>query len=69
MTAENPLTPSASLLMKLGSIAVHADEMLSPLGHGFDRIALEAVLHDPEVVEWLAAMAAMAYLPVKRTTP
>lgn len=62
----NPLEPSLSLLSKLGSIAVHVEELLSPKGHAFDRTALEGVLKDPEVVEWLSAMQGMAMLPVKR---
>lgn len=53
-----------SLLVKLGSIAVHADEFLSPKGHDFDKIALQQLLIDPEVVEWLKSMKTM--LPVKR---
>lgn len=62
----NPLSPSAGLLAKLGSIAAHAEEMLSPLGHGFDKIALESVMADPEVIEWMDAMRKMALLPVRR---
>lgn len=60
------LKPSATVLAKLGSIAVHAEEMLSPLGHGFDKIALQSVLADPEVVEWLDGMRKLALLPEKR---
>jgi hypothetical protein len=62
-----PLEPSAALLAKLGSIAVHAEEMLEPLGHGFDRLALLSVLQDPDVQEWLEGMRGLAMLPVKRT--
>lgn len=60
----DPLKPSLSLICKLGSIVVHAEEMLSPTGHGFDRTALESVLMDAEVQEWLSKMG--VYLPVKR---
>jgi hypothetical protein len=60
------LSPNASLLCKLGSIAVHADEMMSKDGHHFDRIALNQLLADPEVVEWLKEMDAHAMLPKKR---
>lgn len=63
----NALTPGASLLCKLGSIAVHADELLSPLGHQYDRVALEGLLKDPEVVEWIAEMDRLVMLPKKRT--
>jgi hypothetical protein len=62
----NPFQPSASLLSKLGSIAVHAEEMTSPTGHGFDKLALDSVLSDPEVQDWLEAMRKLAMLPVTR---
>jgi len=62
----DPLAPAASLLIKLGSIAVHADEYLSPGGHPLDKVALDGLLRDPEVVAWRKAMDAMAFLPVKR---
>lgn len=63
----NPLQPTPSLLSKLGSIAVHVEEMLSPDGHEYDRTAIRSLLDDPEVKEWIASMDAMAMLPVKRT--
>lgn len=62
----NPLQPSPALLVKLGSIAVHVDEFLSPDGHDFDRIAIVQLLQDPEVKEWVKQMTGMAMLPVKR---
>lgn len=62
----NTLTPSPSLLCKLASIAVHADEMLSPAGHDFDKVALQSAINDKEVKEWIKAMTAMAMAPVKR---
>lgn len=61
-----PLKPSMSLLVKLGSIAVHCDEMLSPVGHELDRVATQQLLNDPEVSAWIKAMAKMALLPKKR---
>jgi hypothetical protein len=60
------LSPGAGLLCKLGSIAVHAEEMVSPDGHTFDRVALEQLLADPEVKEWLTLMDAAAMVPKKR---
>jgi len=60
------LKPEVTVLIKLGSIAVHADEYLSPKGHEFDVVALKALLEDPEIVEWLEEMNKMAFLPVKR---
>ena len=64
----NPTTlkPSVSLLVKLGSIAVHADELLSPSGHAFDRVAIQQLLLDPEVSSWLSEMNKEAMLPIKR---
>jgi hypothetical protein len=57
-------TVGIGLLCKLGSIVVHADEMLSAKGHHFDRVALEALLHDPEVAAWLKEMGPL--VPRKR---
>lgn len=52
------------LLIKLGSLVVHADELLSPDGRQADRIAIEGLLSDPEVIAWIKGMGAM--LPLKR---
>ncbi len=57
-------TPPLSLLAKLGSIAVHAEELLSPDGHSFDRTALEQILRNPEVTAWIKDMG----LPRKRSS-
>lgn len=59
--------PTLSLLCKLASIAVHADEMLSPGGHQFDKIAITSVLNDPEVKEFIALMAKNSLVPLKRS--
>jgi len=63
---DDPLKPSVSLLAKLGSIAVHAQEMTSSKGHAFDKHALDGVLADPEVKAWLRSMDKMAMLPKRR---
>ena len=63
----DPLKPGPGLLCKLASIAVHADELLSPLGHEVDKHALTQAMADGEVKEWLAAMGATGMAPVKRT--
>ena len=60
------LKPELAILVKLGSIAVHVEELLSPQGHEFDKTALEQLLNDPEVQEWIEQMTSMALLPVKR---
>lgn len=62
----DPLKPSPALLCKLGSVAVHVEEMLSKDGHEFDKHALDTALNDPEVQAWLAQMSAMAMVPRKR---
>lgn len=64
--SDDPLKPSSRLLCKLGSIAVHADEMTSPAGHAFDAAALRGLIVDPEVVAWIKAMDGMALVPRKR---
>ena len=58
--------PSKTLLIKLGSIATHTEEMLSDSGHAFDVEVLKALLNDIEVVEWLSEMDKLALLPKKR---
>jgi hypothetical protein len=58
--------PKLSILVKLGSIAVHADEMISSDGHQFDRVALESLLTDPEILHWIKQMDKLALLPKKR---
>ena len=65
-SSRGPLSPPASILCKLGSIAVHAEELLSPSGHDFDRAALQTLFDDPEVKEWLKQMDMLAMIPRKR---
>lgn len=64
----DPLKPPISLLVKLGSLIVHADEYLDAAGHGhpFDKGAFDALLEDPEVAAWLEAMGKNALIPLKR---
>lgn len=62
----NPFELSAALLCKLGSIVVHVEEMMSPEGHHYDKLALENLLADSEVREWIEAMDKLAMLPKKR---
>lgn len=62
----DPLSPTPALLAKLGSVIVHAEELLSPGGHEFDKLTMVAVIGDAEVQEWLRAMGALAMLPAKR---
>ena len=60
----DPLKPALSLLCKLASIAVHADEMTSKSGHHYDRLAFRTAFEDKEVQDWLKAMG--PFVPVKR---
>ncbi len=62
----SPLTPPVTVLVKLGSIAVHTEEMMSAKGHRYDALALVSLLEDQEVLDWLAQMDAMAMIPKKR---
>jgi hypothetical protein len=66
VSASDPLKPELGLLIKLGSIAVHTEELLSTDGHQFDKVALETLFSDPEVKEWITKMTKMAMLPLKR---
>lgn len=63
---ENLASPSLSLLVKLGSIIVHADEYLSADSHEYDQIAFRQTLKDEEVQTWLKQMSDQGLLPVKR---
>lgn len=60
------LEPGITLLVKLGSIAVHAEEMISAGRHDYDRVAIQQLLADSEVLEWIKQMDQMALLPKKR---
>lgn len=62
----DPLAPPASVLIKLGSIARHSEESRGPNGHFLDGTAIDSLLQDPEVVEWMEAADEPALLPVKR---
>lgn len=58
--------PPIALLVKLGSLAVHIDEMLSVHGHSFDREAIKALLADRDLLAWLASMDGAGFLPIRR---
>lgn len=68
----DPLAPSAALLCKLGSLAVHADELINGPGvrttseGSFDLQAILVGLSDPEVKAWIEEMDALSLLPKKR---
>jgi hypothetical protein len=60
----SPTQPGIALLSKLGSIAVHAEEFLSPNAHHLDLAALRTLLEDKEVRQWIKDMGPL--MPVKR---
>ncbi len=62
----DPLNPTPTLLVKLGSVIVHYQEVMGPDPHEFDVAAINTLLEDPEVTEWLDGMRAGAFLPLKR---
>jgi hypothetical protein len=66
VTTDELMKPSAAILVKLGSIVVHAEELLSPNGHEFDSEAIRSGLQDAELQEWIRGMTELAFLPVKR---
>lgn len=60
------LMPTPTLLIKLGSIIVHYEELNSPHGHELDQAAINALMLNEDVIEWFKEMKRMALLPVKR---
>jgi hypothetical protein len=67
----DPFKPSGTLLVKLGSIAVHADELTDKTpnalrGHAHDAATIKSLMSDPEIVQWMSEMQKLAFLPVKR---
>jgi hypothetical protein len=64
----NVLKPSLPVLITLGSIAVHAEELLSPDGFNIDKDVILQLLQNAELKEWIKEMNKMAMLPVKRIT-
>lgn len=62
----DPLHPPLATLVKLGSIAVHVDELLSDDGHYLARLALQQAVADPDVQAWIKLMDAQGFLPKKR---
>lgn len=62
------LQPSVSVGIKLASLAVHAEEMLAPGGSvAFDGAAINGILADPEVRDYIETLRPLALLPEKRT--
>ena len=73
MTTKNnsagvPQLSTLSVLVKLASLAVHVEEYFSAGCHRFDKTAIDQLLADPEVRDWIAKMTEKGMLPVKRWT-
>lgn len=72
MTSIRPGIPTQigpGLAIKLGSVCVHAQELIEPGGHLLDAEALRGlVIKDEEVASWLRSFGP-ALLPVKRPPP
>lgn len=60
------LAPPPALLIKLGSIIVHYQELNSPNGHHFDKTTIDSLLENEDVKEWFKEMDKLALLPKKR---
>lgn len=60
------LIPTFEVLIKLGNIVIHTQEMLSSKGHQYDLVVLKQLIEDKEVNEWLNKMDKFALLPKKR---
>ena len=59
--------PITSLVVKLASLARHAEELLEGSGHSLDVEAIRGLVSDPEVQEAFSYLDGLALLPVKRT--
>jgi len=55
---------SPTILLALGSIAVHADELLSIDGREADKEAIRGLLSNKELREWIKKQGCL--LPLKR---
>jgi hypothetical protein len=60
------LNPSPQLLVKLGSLIVHYEELTSPKGHPSDKAVIDSLRQSPDVEAWFEEMNRLAFLPVKR---
>lgn len=60
------LKPTPQLLIKLGSIITHYKEYLSPDGRALDLDAVNALMDNEDVKEWMVGMDEMAFLPKMR---
>ncbi len=64
--ANDVLKPTPQLLIKLGSIITHYEELNSAHGHELDKAAIDSLMRNEDIIEWFEGMRKMAFLPVKR---
>ncbi len=57
---------SLVLAAKLGSLVVHVQEYLSRNSNPVDRSAIETIINDPEIAEWIKVLEKDALVSVKR---
>lgn len=55
-----------SLLIALGSLIVHHEEYLET-EHPIDKVAIDSIRNQPEVIEWFNEMTKSGFLPIKRS--
>jgi hypothetical protein len=58
--------PSPAVAVALASVAVHAEEALGSGGHKFDVTAIQGLLSQQDVQDYLARLDGLALLPVPR---
>jgi hypothetical protein len=62
----NSLKPTPAVLRKLGGIILRSAEIASPTGPALDKLALNALIADRDVQDWLTGMSDLALLPARR---
>ena len=67
LSEERWSNPGLILLVKLGSLLVHASEGMDAEGHVFDYIAFANGLKDFEVVNWIEQGMKLGLLPLRRS--
>ena len=65
---KDALKPTPQLLIKIGSLITHYQELNSPDGHELDQATITALEADEDVQQWLKQMDDNAFLPKKRNS-
>jgi hypothetical protein len=61
---DGTVTVDAGALIAMGSAVIHAEELASPQGHGFDKVAFDTAVQQARPL--LDEMDQKALLPVRR---